>query len=163
MISMIVAMAKNRVIADDSGIPWQGDLPADVKHFRDTTEGATVLMGRKVYEEFNQPLENRRNLVLTHQMQSELRPGFEAIATIEAVLELAKTEPLYIIGGSSIYTQFLPFTDQLIISTLDAEFEGNVIFPEFNQADWHVHDERHVPADADNCYSFTIQWLNRAA
>ena len=158
MLFAIVAQSLNRVIADETGIPWQGDVPRDLAHFRASTEGLPIVMGRKMYDELEVPLENRRNIVLSRS-SLELRDGFEQM-TYEDVLILGKEERVAIAGGGAIYRLFWNDIDELIVTTIEAEFEGIVHFPEISDEFELVSSEKHK-ADAENAYAMQIDYLKR--
>lgn len=162
MITMIAAMAHNNVIADESGIPWQGHLPRDVAYFRETTMGSTIIMGAGVYKEFEKPLSGRNNIVVTHA--TELREGFVAAHSIEEALDLTHDEDCYIIGGGSIYAQCMKFADRLLITNVHASFEGSVFFPKINVLQWKEANRICHAADSDNAYDLCfITYLRQNA
>lgn len=158
MISVIVAMDINRVIGKDGKTPWQGKLQADMLYFRDTTIGKTVVHGRKTYESIPlkfRPLPNRENIVLTrdHDFQS---PSCIVIHSVEEILRIANGIEIWVIGGGEIYNLFLPHAKRLVVTHIDAEFEGDVFFPEINHK-WTPHDvfDKHE-VDEKNLFPFQI-------
>jgi len=123
----IAAMAENRVIGRGNRLPWH--LPEDFRWFKDSTMGKTLLMGRKTLESLGKPLPGRRTIVLS-------RSGFsaEGTTTIASLDELAPllTEPeLWICGGAEIYRMTLARWDELFLSVVAGEFEGDTFFPAF--------------------------------
>lgn len=129
-LTAIVAMTASRVIGRDCTLPWH--LPEDLAFFKRTTTGHPVVMGRKTYESIGRPLPRRRNIVLTRD-PSWSAPGVEVI---HQPAELNRLPGLggrvFIIGGSEIYAAFLPQTDDLLVSHVFAEHEGDTRFPEFH-------------------------------
>ena len=127
-------MDRNRLIGNNNQLPWH--LPADFAHFKSVTMGKPVIMGRKTYESIGKPLPGRTNIVLTR------RPGmtFEGVScasSIEQALALvADAEEVMIIGGSTIYEMLLPQANRLYLTYVDAEFEGDAWFPEFDNNQW---------------------------
>ncbi|MBM7563339.1 type 3 dihydrofolate reductase [Paenibacillus sacheonensis] len=153
-ITLIAAMAQDRIIGIDNGMPWH--LPAEMAHFRRSTTGKTVLMGRKTFESFGGPLKNRRNVVLTRS--AEYKPeGAETVHSVdEAIAALGGEDELMIIGGAEIYAQFLPLADKLLLTEVDAKVEGDAAFPMFDNEQWHVERREFHAKDEKNAYDFTI-------
>ncbi len=131
-INMIVAMDLNRVIGNGGSIPWQGKIKSDAAHFRKTTIGKTVVMGRKTWDslppEFR-PLPGRRNIVLTRKNSNDLPKNYYTLRDLATVISVAMAEEVWIIGGSEIYSLFLPYARRLVITHINAHFSGDVLFP----------------------------------
>ena len=106
-VIIIVAVAKNNVIGRDGTLPWH--LPSDLQHFKRTTMGYPLIMGRKTYESIGRPLPGRDNVVLTRDPQLEL-----------------PEEKVFIIGGADIFKLAMPITDTIIYTALEREVEGDV-------------------------------------
>lgn len=132
MIRFIAALDKNRGIADDHGIPWQGMVPTDVKYFREKTTGGIVLMGSGWYAEQLQPLPNRRNLVAT-SFQEPLRDGFEKISDARTFLQETK-DNIWVGGGANLFTSTLDLADELYLTRLDHDFHCTKYFPSFEDS-----------------------------
>ena len=125
-IAIIAAIGKNRVIGKDGKLPWH--LSDDLKRFKRLTTGHTVLMGRKTWESLGKPLPNRRNVVLTSTSIS----GVESYATADAALAALKNEErVFVIGGAQVYAAFLDKADELFLTFVDQEVEGDAFFPPF--------------------------------
>jgi len=128
MISIIAAMARNRVIGRDGAIPWS--IPADLIRFRELTMGHTLVFGRKTFESIGRPLPGRRCVVVTRQ------PGYgaagcEVVGSMGEALSLCnESEEIFIAGGEEIYRETLPFAQRLYISFIDLDAEGDARFPE---------------------------------
>ncbi len=155
IISIIVAVAKNGVIGKSSaGLLWH--LPADLKHFKEITTGKPVVMGRTTYETIGKPLPNRKNIVLTRDPDFSA-PGVVVAHSLEEAIEKAKDgEEIMIIGGRTVYQQFLPLTNRMYVTRIEAEFEGDIYFPEVNWNEWkEVATESHEPDDK-NPYPYTF-------
>lgn len=129
-ISIIAAMDDNRLIGRENDIPWH--LPDDLKFFKDITSGSTVVMGRKTFESIGRPLANRKNIVLSKSPFEHEEVKW--LSSVEDVLDL--NEDLFIIGGSQIYEQFLPFAETLYLTEVHHEFEGDTYFPNIDLSDW---------------------------
>ncbi len=138
-IVLIAAVAANGVIGRDNGLVFRH--PADVKHFRDTTMGAPVIMGRKTWESLParfRPLPGRRNLVVTRQA-TYTAEGAETAASLDAALALAAGVPrVFVIGGGELYAQALPKADELVLTEVQAALDGDVHFPAIDPAQWHA-------------------------
>ena len=125
----IAAMARNRVIGREGTIPWR--ISDELRWFKRATTGHTVLMGRKTWDSLGRPLPNRRNLVLTRGPESE---GVTVIRDIETFDPAAYAEPgtdVFVMGGAQIYAQLLPRCDELWLTLVPLEPEGDAFFPEF--------------------------------
>ena len=123
-------MDQNGLIGSDNsknGIPWSNK--EDLQHFKETTVGQTILMGRTTYEKIGKPLPNRKTIVLSSMTMDD--PRVEVCHNLKELLEKYKgyKDPLYICGGSSVYKQAMKYADELIISTIPGEYKGNAYFP----------------------------------
>lgn len=151
MISVIVAMSKNRVIGKDNQLPWH--LPADLKFFKETTMGHAILMGRKTHEAIGRPLPGRENVILTRQ--KDYHPeGCTVIHSVEEALERYQDQSIFVIGGAEIIKQFLPVVDRLYLTLIDQEFEGDVFLPEFREEEWEEVSRVQGITDEKNPYSY---------
>lgn len=143
MISLIVAMDKNRLIGDGKKIPWH--LPADFAYFKETTTGHLIIMGRATFESIGRPLPNRKNIVLTRGDFSH--EGVEVAHSFDEARALAKdSDEVFVIGGAQVYTQALPTADRLYITFIEGVFTGDTFFPEIDWSLWRqVKDEKREP------------------
>ena len=146
-IIIIVAIAENGVIGKANGdLPWQ--VKEDFRHFKNTTLGYPIVMGRKSFESLGKPLKGRENIVITHN--KNLSYNFENIRifySLDSAIDYCKTlnkEKIFITGGGEIYKQAISFADEMIISHMKFEAEGEVKFPEFDINKWEIisKDER---------------------
>lgn len=165
-LSLIWAMAENRVIGRDNSLPWR--LPNDMRHFMQTTMGLPVIMGRKTFESMKAPLPGRTNIVLTQNAEWH-REGVQVVPTLEEAIALAESQGLIdgvdevmIIGGAQIYELALPLADRLYLTIVHAQPEGDVFFPEFDLNPWQVVAEERFEADERHSSAFTFQTLERA-
>ena len=156
-ISLIAALSKNRVIGKEQNLPWR--LPDDMKYFMETTKGHHVLMGRKNYDSIPvkyRPLSGRENIILTRQ-SNYTAAGCHVVNTLEDGIELAKkaaeTE-LFIIGGAEIYNLALPHADQLYMTEISTEIEGDVFMPEIKYSDWSEVSRKYHAIDDKHKYPF---------
>ena len=157
--SLVVAMARNRVIGRENQLPWR--LPADLAFFKRITMGHPVIMGRRTHESIGKPLPGRRNIVVTANRGYEA-PGCIVVHSLnEAFRAAGNAEEVAIIGGSSIFEAGLPLADRIYLTEVDAEVEGDVVFPRFDRSAWRETElERHAP-DARHAYPFRILLLER--
>jgi dihydrofolate reductase len=154
-ISLIVAMSKNRVIGRDNKMPWH--LSADLKRFRAITMNAPILMGRKTFESIGKPLDGRTNLILSKN--TDYQPaGCLVFNSLETALNDAQNygEELFVIGGATLYEMALPLAKQLYLTDIQAEFEGDTFFPEFDLNDWREIGSEQITNDekVDFLYRF---------
>jgi dihydrofolate reductase len=141
MLAIIVGIGKHRIIGKGNQLPW--NIPEDLKNFKKITSGNTVIMGLKTYESIGRPLPNRNNIVL-HFEKIDI-PGVTVCTSIPESIEKAKEfgKDIFCIGGVSIYKQFLPLVDKLYISWIKKEYQGDMLFPEFDLDEWqpeHTED-----------------------
>jgi dihydrofolate reductase len=139
MVSIIVAVARGGVIGAGGKMPWH--LAEDLRYFRRLTLGHTVVMGRRTFSSIGRPLPGRTNVVVTRN--PDLRPeGVEVAGSLDEAVE--KYPDAFIIGGAEIYRQALPLAGRLYITRIDADFEGDTGFPEWNPGEWQlISTERH--------------------
>ncbi len=132
MFKIIVAHDPNRVIGNNLDIPWH--IKEDFKHFKNTTLNHTIVYGSKTFESIGHALPNRHNIVLNFDKNYNA-PGCEVVTSIQELLDryLKSDEVVFICGGASIYNQFLNYCDELIISEVKKEYEGNIYFPEYKE------------------------------
>lgn len=157
-ITLIAAMASNRVIGRDNDVPWK--LPPDLKRFQRLTMGHVLLMGRRTYESVGKPLPGRTNLVVTRQA-GYAPEGVQVARTVEAALAWAKQtgeSELFVAGGAEIYRQTLPVADRLQLTRIEEAFAGDTYFPEYDESEWVlVEHEDHGPGEgAPFAYSFQV-------
>jgi len=157
-VSLIVAVSSNGVIGRDGGLPWH--LPADLKHFKRTTMGHHLIIGRRTWEEVGTPLPGRTMVVVTRS-RNFAPEGAQVVRSVEEALELAASddEP-FIGGGSQIYRIALArdLVDRIYLTRIHAEVEGDTLFPDFDLDEWELASEEHHEADEKNefDYSFLI-------
>lgn len=176
-IALIWAMAQNRVIGRDNGLPWR--LPDDMGHFMNTTMGHPVIMGRRTFESMPGPLPGRANIVLTSRANYQ-RDGILVAPDFDSGLAIAweqcagdgtdveaedgdgdgggedGTSTAFVIGGARVYELALPVADQLFVTWVEAEVEGDTWFPEVDWSIWRETSTRSHPADADHDHPFRI-------
>jgi dihydrofolate reductase len=159
LVCLVAGVARNGAIGRDNQLLWR--LPEDLKHFREVTMGAPVIMGRRTWESLPErfrPLPGRHNIVLSRS------GGFRAVgasvaATLDDALALARRDHparVFVIGGEQVYRDALPLADELELTEVERDFEGDAFFPPFDRGDFaEVRRERHhAPAPNDFDFSF---------
>jgi dihydrofolate reductase len=158
-VSIVVAMAANRVIGNNNQLPWH--LPADLKHFKQTTMGKPILMGRKTWESIGRPLPGRTNIVITRD-ESYAAPGCLVVHSIEAAMQAAaQQDEVMVIGGAEFYRQVLPRADTIYLTRIHQDFEGDTFFPELDEAEWQEVARVDCDADDRNPYAYSFIRLER--
>jgi dihydrofolate reductase len=133
-ISIIAAMAKNRVIGIANTLPWR--LPEDLKHFKALTLGHHILMGRKTYESLGRPLPGRTSVVITRSRDLRI-PGCLVVNSIpDAVAACDNDIEIFFIGGEELYRQALDVADRIYLTEINEDFAGDAWFPEFDMNLW---------------------------
>jgi len=161
-LSIIVAVAANNAIGKDNDLLWH--LPGDLKRFKETTTGHTIIMGKNTFHSLpNGALPNRRNIVVS----STLVPpdGVECYSTLQAALEaVAGEEEVFIIGGAQLYAAALPLADKIYFSRVEKGFpEADTYFPEFDLTEWTPSYCTRYPEDERNEYAVTLTIYQRIA
>jgi dihydrofolate reductase len=162
-ISMIAAMANNRVIGKDNQMPWH--LPADLKHFKAVTLGKPVIMGRLTYESIGKALPGRKNIVISSNEAYLLNDAVVA-NSCEAALNIASLEAqeVMIIGGGAIYKAFLPQADQLYLTYINAQIDGDSQFPDYEAAaKWEVTEKTAHQSDEKNAFDYEFVTLEKVS
>ncbi len=159
MISIIAALAENRVIGVNNTLPWR--LPNDLKHFRRLTTGHAIVMGRKNYESIGKPLPERTNIIVTRN--HDYRASGCLIAhSLDDALALAKGDPeIFVIGGAEIYREALPLADRLYLTQVHSAVEGDTFFPEINDNAWKETAREQHAADEKHAYAYSFVVLER--
>jgi len=159
-LTLIAALARNRVIGQDNRLPWR--LPADLRQFKALTLGHPVVMGRRTYESIRSalggPLPGRDNVVVTRD-PDYAAPGCTIAGSLDAALAAAQgAEEVFVIGGEQLYREALPIADRLQLTEIDADFEGDAWFPELAANAWRVASrDPHAPgAGFAHPYAFVV-------
>lgn len=147
-ISIIVAIAQNNAIGKDNQLLWH--IPADLKRFKQLTIGHTIVMGKRTFESLPiRPLPNRRSVVITDIPGEEIEGCTMAYSIQDAISKMDDEKENFIIGGGSVYRQFLPLADQLYLTIVEKDFEADT-FLEIDYTDWETisredHNEEELP------------------
>jgi dihydrofolate reductase len=152
IISIIAAMAEKRVIGLNNRMPWH--LPADLRHFKALTLGKPIVMGRQTYLSLGKPLPERRNIVLTHDVDFAA-PGCEVVHNWQQAEALcAGCDEMMVIGGEAVYKQILPLANRLYLTKIELETTGDRFFPQWNDNEWQLVVEETFAADDKNPYAY---------
>lgn len=151
-------MGNNRAIGLDGRMPWH--LPAELQHFKRTTMGKAIVMGRKTWQSIGRPLPGRQNIVISRN------PGFTAAeadvtGSLEAALEVSRSAEVMVIGGGQLYSLALPYAQRMILTLIDIEPEADTWFPEWNNGQWEQVKEQSFPAEEGNGLGYRIVEFSR--
>lgn len=160
IISMIAAMANNRIIGKDNDMPWH--LPADLKHFKAVTLGKPVIMGRRTFESIGRLLPGRVNIIITRNADYKVEGAIMAESPEHALSLAGDVDEVMIIGGGKIYLDFLTRADRLYLTHIDLDVEGDTQFPDYQAvADWQVVDSTSFSPDELNQYHYQFVVYNK--
>ena len=172
-ISAIAAMSRNRVIGAGNKMPWH--LPEDFKHFKRTTMGKPVIMGRKTFESLGKPLPGRTNIVVTRSLPptppfpqagggGQGGAGVVVLSSLDSAIKTAKeiaarddVGEIFVCGGGQIYESALPILDRIYLTIIDQDYEGDAFFPDIDLNEWNET----VLATHSNPINFMIKKLDR--
>lgn len=160
VISIIVAIAGNHAIGINNQLLWH--LPEDLKRFKKITSGHPVIMGKKTYESLpKRPLPNRTNIVITDDRNDIFEGCITVFSIEEAIRACPSGEECFVIGGGSVYRQFMPIADKLYITKVHQDFEADTFFPEIPEESWTLTEESPVQADENNSLKYTFLTYKR--
>lgn len=156
-ISIIVAIGKKNAIGKDNKLLWH--LSGDLKRFKEITMNHSVIMGRNTYLSLpKHPLVNRRNIVISHIAEEDIKNfiGAEVVSNINEALEkVAAENEVFIIGGAMIYKEFYPLADKLYLTLVHQSYDADTFFPEIDYNDWNlVSKEEHL--EHEPAFSYLI-------
>ncbi|MFW0699534.1 type 3 dihydrofolate reductase [Pantoea sp. R13S299] len=158
MISLIAALAADRIIGMENAMPW--DLPADLAWFKRNTLKKPVIMGRLTFESIGRPLPGRLNIVVSSQPGTT--EGVTWVTSLDAAIQAAgDAEEIMVIGGGRVYEQMLKRADRLYLTHIDAEVEGDTQFPDYEPDEWQSTFSEFHDADEQNSHSYCFEILDR--
>jgi dihydrofolate reductase len=161
-LSIVVAVAKNRVIGNDNQMPWH--LPADFAWFRKITTGHPIIMGRKTFESIGRPLPGRRNIVVSRNPDF-CADGVEVVTSLEKAINICLSQPdcaeAFVIGGAMLYAEALPRVDRIYLTEVDASPAGGTLFPAMDKSCWRELTRARHEADEKNIYAMDFVVLER--
>ena len=161
IISIISAVAENRVIGDKNSLPWH--LPADFKYFKEITLGKPIVMGLNTFKSIGEkPLPDRKNIILNNDLSYIPFEGCFVARSIDELLQMVKNEDeVMVCGGESVYKQFLPLANRLYLTFIHHNFEGDAYFPEFDINNWKEVKRTDHKADDKNKFDYSFAILER--
>jgi dihydrofolate reductase len=160
-ISLIVAMASNRVIGLNNKMPWH--LSADLKKFKKITMGSPVLMGRKTYESIGKPLPGRTNIIISRNPEYR-QDGCLVFNDLKTALNKAceNAEEIFVIGGSDLYEAILPIANAIYLTVINREFQGDTFFPELDLNYWSEVERVDIKDDTNAAFSYSFLKFEKA-
>lgn len=158
-LSLIVAVAKNRVIGNKNEMPWH--LPADFAYFKKITTGHPIIMGRKTFESIGRPLPGRRNIVVSRNPVFRV-DGVEVVASLELAINACHREDAFVIGGATLYAEALPRVDRVYLTEVDAAPDGDTLFPVLDKNQWREIERERREADEKNIHAMEFVVLERS-
>ncbi len=159
-ITLIAAASENEVIGRDGSLPWH--LPVDLRHFKETTMGRAVIMGRRTWDSFDGSLPGRRNIVITRNRSLEVEDAVTATSLDEALDLAGESEEIFIAGGGEIYRIALPLADRVCLTRVHAVIDGDARFPSLDPLQWECVESRRHEADEHNPIACTFEtWQRR--
>lgn len=159
-LSLILAAARNGVIGGNNQLLWH--LPNDFRFFKNTTKGHPIIMGRKTFESIGKALPDRTNIIVTRD-RSFAAPGCEVFTELDKAIHYARTldEDVFVIGGAEIFRQTMSEATRIYYTEVDADLEGDAVFPPLNENVWDlVWSEAHK-ADEKHRYNYTFKVFDR--
>ena len=161
-VSLVAAVARGGVIGRDGGIPWR--IPEDMARFRELTIGHAVVMGRRTWESLPdqfRPLPGRDNVVVTRNPDWSAQ-GADRAGSVEDALELVESAPrVFVVGGGEIYAAALPLADELLLTEIDAEIEGDTTFPRWDRDEFEEVERRERVTEGGTPFAF-VRYVRRA-
>lgn len=160
-LSLIVAMAKNRVIGAAGKIPWH--LPNELQLFKSVTMGHHIIMGRKTWESINRLLPGRATVIVTRQHEFSMPGALIAHTLEEAIARCAGDSEIFVIGGGELYRAALPLADRIYLTVVDAEPAGDTLMPELEPGAWRLHSAQDYPRDERHAHAYRFEVHERVA
>lgn len=157
-ITLIAALGRNRAIGLDGRMPWH--LPAELQHFKRTTMGKALVMGRKTWQAIGRPLPGRQNIVISRNPVFEAA-GIDVADSLIRAIEIARSGEVMIIGGGQLYEQALPLAGRMVLTLIDIEPEADTWFPEWDDNQWERVAQQRYDADEQNPLAYSIIELIR--
>ncbi|MFK5855182.1 MAG: dihydrofolate reductase [Bacteroidota bacterium] len=159
-ISIIVAIASNYAIGKDNDLLWH--ISKDLKHFKNLTKEHYIVMGKRTYYSLPiRPLPNRTSMIITDVANEEIDGCIMAYSIDDAVNKMDSSNENFVIGGGSIYNQFMPLANKLYITRVHKDFEADTFFSEISLNEWELVSEQHVTDDPQNDFTYTFEVYNR--
>lgn len=161
-LSIIVATSLNNVIGVDNQLPWH--LPADLKYFKQLTNGHAIVMGRKTFESIGRPLPNRINIVITRSKSFEVEGVIVQHSIDDALQYCQNMDEVFIIGGDTIYKQMMPMVQKIHLTKVHTVIEnGDAFFPELDLKQWTLRSSVFHEKDDKNAFNYTFEIFEKVS
>lgn len=157
-VIIVAAMARNREIGLASAMPWR--LPGELQHFKATTMGKSIVMGRKTWESIGRALPGRQNIVVTRNRDYRA-DGCLVVPSLLLAIERADGDEVMVIGGGQLYQQALPMADRMVLTRVDCAPAADTWFPEWDEKEWCETHRRSQPIDEHNELAYDVIELTR--
>jgi len=158
-LTLVAALARNRAIGLRGGMPWH--LPAELAHFKLTTMGKSLVMGRRTWESIGRPLPGRQNIVVTRDVELDA-PGCDVANSLDEAVSLASSDEVMVIGGGSLYEQALPKADRMVLTHIECDVEADTWFPRWDTSHWVPVNREHFASDHKSGLAYDIvEYLRR--
>ena len=155
-ISIIVAIASNFAIGKDNDLLWH--ISKDLKRFKELTQGHFIVMVKKTYFSLpRRPLPKRTNMIITDIEGEEIDDCLMAYSIEDAISKMDNENENFIIGGGSIYSQFIEHANKIYLTRIKKDFEADTFFPDFSLDDWKLIEEKEVTDDPQNKFTYTFE------
>lgn len=154
MITIIAAIARNNALGKNNKLIWH--LPADLKRFKNITNGHHIIMGRKTFESLGKPLPNRTTIIITRNKNYKVKDCIVVNSLKEALEKANADENPYILGGAEIYKQAMNLADQLDVTLIHQEFQADAFFPEIDKSIWKESFREDFKANEKNKYDYSF-------
>ena len=155
-ISIIVAIAANNAIGKDNDLLWH--ISDDLKRFKRLTENHFIIMGKRTYYSLPiRPLPKRTNMVITDIAEEQIDNCLMAYSINDSIKKMDAEKENFIIGGGSIYKQFMPLANKLYITRVHQDFEGDTFFPEISLNEWKLEEKIDINDDNQNNFTYTFE------
>ena len=159
-ISIIVAIASNYAIGKDNDLLWH--ISSDLQRFKRITEGHFIIMGKKTYYSLpRRPLPKRTNMVITDVANEQIDDCLMAYSIEDAVNKMDINNENFVIGGGSIYKQFMPIANKLYITRVHKDYEADTFFPEISLTEWKLSEKIDVDDDKQNNFKYSFEIYER--
>lgn len=153
MVTIIAAAGENNALGKDNGLVWH--LPDDFKRFKKLTTGHHIIMGRKTFDSFPQPLPDRTHVVITRKDNFK-KEGIVVVHSLERAIDISKGDSeAFVIGGGEIYEMAMQVADKIELTRIHGTFEADTFFPEIDEENWELVKEEFHEKDEKHKYAFT--------
>ena len=154
IITLIAARARNGVIGHNNQMPWK--IPGEQAYFKRMTMGSPIVMGRKTWESIGRALPGRRNIVVTHD-STYSATGADVVGSLDDALLLAgDVEQIFIIGGGQLYAAAMPRASRVLLTEIDADFDGDTFMPALDRRQWHETSREDHPPTSDRSFGYSF-------